>query len=85
MCADTSTHTKTGRNGQKRQKKQKKYIMCHVIHVMYHLSLTQTATATNPPPANSPIMHSRLVLKSQKFQIFFYIETEKERKKVMVC
>ena len=48
------------------------YIMCHVIHVMYHLSLTQRATATSPPHANSPIMHSRLVSKSQKIQFFFY-------------
>ena len=31
-----------------------------------HLSLRLTATAKDPPHANSPIMHSRLVCKNQK-------------------
>ena len=35
-------------------------VMCQVSRVTCHLSLTPTATATDPP-ANSPIMHSRLV------------------------
>ena len=37
-----------------------KYLTCH-------LSLTITATATDPPPANSPTMHSRLVCKENNF------------------
>ena len=47
--------------------------MCHVSGVTYHglcvtchLSLTPTAKATDPPPANSPIMHSGLICKDQK-------------------
>ena len=37
-------------------------------HVACHLSLTPTATstATHPPPANSPIKHSKLDHKDQK-------------------
>ena len=31
--------------------------------VTCHMSLTQTATATDPPPANSPTMHIRMVRK----------------------
>ena len=41
-------------------------VMCHMAHVTCHLSLTPTATATEPPPAYSPIMHSRLVCKEPK-------------------
>ena len=41
---------------------------CHVSRVLCHLSQTPTATATDPPTANSPIMHSRLVLKDPKTQ-----------------
>ena len=33
-----------------------------------HLSLTLTATAPDPPPAKSPIMHSRLVHKDPRTQ-----------------
>ena len=39
------------------------HVKCHVSRVACHLSLTPTATATDPPPANSPIMYSRLVRK----------------------
>ena len=35
--------------------------MCHVSSVTCHLSPMAIATATDPPPANSPTMHSRLV------------------------
>ena len=35
----------------------------HVNRVTCHLSLTPTATATDPPHANFPFMHSRLVSK----------------------
>ena len=34
-------------------------VTCHVLHATYHMSLIPTATVTNPPPANSPTMHSR--------------------------
>ena len=42
-----------------------------VSDVACHLSLTPTATSTDPPPSNSPIIHSKLahssvVLKTQK-------------------
>ena len=36
-------------------------VTCHQSPFTCHLSLTPTATATNPPSANSPTMHSRLV------------------------
>ena len=39
--------------------------VCCVSRVTYCLSLTPTATATNPPPDNSPDMHSRLVCKDK--------------------
>ena len=45
-------------------------VMCHMSGVTFHLSpitchlsQTVTATATDPPPAYTPIMHSRLVCK----------------------
>ena len=41
-------------------------VMCQVLCVTCHLSLRPTATATDPPPANSHIMHSRLVPKDPK-------------------
>ena len=41
-------------------------VTCRVSQVTCHLSLTPTATATDPPPANSPIMHNRLVCKEPK-------------------
>ena len=57
-------------------------VMCHVSRVMCrvscltcHLPLMLTVTATNPPPANSSIMHSRLVCKDPK--------TKKNFKKVL--
>ena len=37
-------------------------LTCYVSPVTCHISLTSTATATDPPPANSPIMHSRMLL-----------------------
>ena len=40
--------------------------MCHMSDVTCHLLLTPTATATDPPPANSPTMHSRLVHQDKK-------------------
>ena len=40
--------------------------MCHVLwfhvsHIIYHLSLTPTATAADTQPDNSPIIHRKLV------------------------
>ena len=44
------------------------HVICHVLHIAchlspftYHLSVTPRATATDPPPANFPTKHSRLV------------------------
>ena len=51
--------------------------------VMYHLSLTATAAATDPPPANSPIMHSRIIRQTKnpkKNQNQKIIETTKTQK-----
>ena len=36
-------------------------VRCHLSPVTCHLSLTPTATSTDPPTAYSPTMHSRLV------------------------
>ena len=44
------------------------FVACHVSRVTYHVSLTPTATATDPPPANSPIMHTKLLCKDPKPQ-----------------
>ena len=42
------------------------YVTCHMYCVTCHMSLTSTApTAKDPPPANSPTMHSRLVLQDK--------------------
>ena len=77
MRADSGTNTKTNRNGQKRGKNDmKKFhvshvtclvscVICCVSRVTCHLSLTPTATATDPPPASYPIMHSRLFHKKK--------------------
>ena len=36
-------------------------VTCHMSHVTSHMSPTKTAPAKDPPSANSPTMHSRLV------------------------
>ena len=41
-------------------------VTCHVSLVTGHLSLMPTATATDPPPTNSPFMQSWLVGKDPK-------------------
>ena len=50
-------------------------VTCHMSHIPCHLSpftiLTPTATTTDPPPANSPAMHNRLVHKDLKILICF--------------
>ena len=58
MCVHRSTKTKTDGKGQKEEE-------CHVSRVTCNLL---TATATDPPPANSPAMHSMLVCKDPKSQ-----------------
>ena len=42
------------------------HVICHMWHVICHLLLTPTATATDPSPAKSLTMHSRLVCKDPK-------------------
>ena len=42
------------------------FLMCRVSPVTCQLSLTPTATATDPSPSNSRIMHSGLVRKEPK-------------------
>ena len=42
-------------------------VTCHVSHFMCHIShVTCHVSAKDPPPANSPIIHSRLALKPKK-------------------
>ena len=41
-------------------------VTCHRSPVTCHLSLTPTATATDPPPTNSPIMHLKMQSKNIK-------------------
>ena len=48
--------------------------------VICHLSLMPKATATDPPPANSPTMHSRMVGKDQKNQNKNLNKREREKK-----
>ena len=64
-------------------------VMCQVLRVIYHLSLTQTVTATDPPPANSPIMRSRQVHKDTQKQnknvnTQIIIDTTKTQKRLEV-
>ena len=53
-------------------------VTCHMLHVTCHLSptLTATATATEPPPANSPTMHSRLVCLKPKLKNSKHVKTQ---------
>ena len=53
------------------------HAMCHVSCIVYHMSpvtchmrLTPTATATDPAPANSPTIYSRMDCKDP--QIYFF-------------
>ena len=57
--------------GQTKRDKKKRHLVgnvmcymsgvrCSVLRVTCHLSLKPTATATDPPSAKSPNMHSRL-------------------------
>ena len=74
LVVDISIDTKT----DSKKKKEKimfkvshfKYhvlrVTCHMSRVTCYLLETLTATATYHPPANSPIMHSRLVCTDPK-------------------
>ena len=42
-------------------------VTCHQSCVSCNLSSMPTATATDPPPANSPTMHNRLLTKTDIF------------------
>ena len=82
MFSVISTNTlknpeKCDQNKKKSTKKKTVKNNCHMSPVTYHLS---PATATDPPFANFPIMHSRVVPKDQK-HIFFYFSTQKLIKK----
>ena len=54
----------------------------HLPTVTCHLSLMATATAKDPPPANSPIMNSRLVCKDPKTQKQFKHKKSLRRQKL---
>ena len=41
------------------------YVICQMSHFTCHMSLTPTATAMDPPLANSPTMHCRIVCQEQ--------------------
>ena len=65
---DRDLRTETDKSGQRKRSKKRR-VICHVSHetrVACHLSLTPTATNTDPPSANSPTMRSRLVQEKQK-------------------
>ena len=48
-------------NGEKGTEQKSKnlrkmsHVLCHVLRVTLHLSPTPTATATDPPPENTPL------------------------------
>ena len=48
------------------KKRHMSCVMCHLPPVTCHMPLTPTATAPDPPPSNSPTMHSRMVHKHPK-------------------
>ena len=57
--------------------------MCHNFHVSRvtcPLSLTSTATATDPPPVNSPIMLSEVVRKYPKTHFLVHEKLKKSLK-----
>ena len=60
---------------------QVSHVMCHVPHITCHMSpvtstchmsLTPTATATDPPSANSSTLRRRLVRKDTWISIYFF-------------
>ena len=45
-------------------------VTCRMSPVTCQMSLTPTATARDPPPANSPTMHNRMVCEDQQINFF---------------
>ena len=73
----TPIQKKTGQKQTDRKKSKKRRkrlcvtchvlgVRCHVSCFTYHLLMTPTASATDPPAAISPTMHSRLVSKNRQ-------------------
>ena len=56
-------------------------VRCQVSLGTCHLSLTLTATDTDPPPANSPTMHRRLICQEEEKDI----RTAHTQKLLEVC
>ena len=56
--------------------------MCLVSPATCHLLLAPTAIATDPPPTNSPIVHSRLVAKLNNLIWFQMQKITKTKKKI---
>ena len=54
-------------------KSLKSHITCLMLCVTCHKSLMQTATATDPTPANSPTMHNRFLCKDQQPKSTFFL------------
>ena len=50
-------------------------VTCHLSPTTWHMSLTPTTTATDPSPANSPTMHSRMVHKDP-YELIFHAHIE---------
>ena len=48
-----------------KKKNYMSHVTCQLSPATGHMSLTPTATATDPPPANSPTMHSSMVSTNQ--------------------
>ena len=59
---DNSTNTKGKEKNGSCFRCKVAHVTCHGLRVICHKSLTPTATGTDPPPANSSIMHSRMLL-----------------------
>ena len=86
-CADSNTNTKT--DSVSHVTCQVSGVTCCMSHITYHLLLTPTATATDPPPVHSPIKHIMLVCKDQKtrkhFKEQFFFKMAKTQQKTEVC
>ena len=61
---------KERKENRRRKKCHMSGVMCNMPHVAFHMSLTPTATATYPAPANFPTIHSRMVHKDQEITFF---------------
>ena len=86
-CSDSSTNTKMTNENVSSVRFHMSCVMCHVSCIMCHmsrvtchLSLTPTVTSTYPPPAISPIMHSRLVHKYPQSRILLSTKNNRNTK-----